>query len=452
MARPKLSVMIPTFNSARYLRDAIQSVLEQDYTDFELIIVDNASTDNTQEVIKEFTDARIQSHRNPRNIGISGNLNRCMELASGKYLRHLCSDDALLPGILRKQVEALETNANVGLVTCDMFITDDDLRGRDRVNFYPGAAHGKKVIQACCLSFNNRVGGPSNVMFRRSASQGRKFSSRLQWLADLDFYSTVLESSDYLNIDEPGYLYRRHGAAATAILAKKRWVQQQEEFEFCVSRAGVHLCHLAFLRNQLSIPKKTWLIKQILGRKSRGAVLRFCRDKLLGRDTRSVALGDYFGVYVAKTVSYTNNNGIISIGSGSSINDYTVLRVENGPNAYHETSSLLIGENTYIGEMNNLRAAGGVIRIGNNVIMSQFVTVVASNHGVDRSQLIRNQPWTRSTVTIDDDVWIGAGCVVLPGSHIGVGAVIAANSVVKGHVEPYSVVGGSPARRLKDRS
>jgi acetyltransferase-like isoleucine patch superfamily enzyme len=451
MARPTLSVMIPTYNCAKYLRDAITSVLEQDYEDFELIITDNASTDDTQDVIREFTDARIQSHRNPRNLGISGNLNRCMELASGKYLRHLCADDALLPGILRKQVEALETHANVGLVTCDMFITDDNLNGRDRANFYPGTEHGKKVIRACCLSFNNRIGGPSNVMFRRIATQGQWFSPRLQWLADIDFYSRILETADYLNIDEPGYLYRRHESAATAILSRRREVQQQEEFEFCVSRAGCHLCHSSFLRSRISLWKKAWLIKEMLGRKSRRAALRFCRDKVLGQDTRSVVLGDYFGVYVAKTVSYANSNGIVSIGSGTSINDYTVVRIENGPEAYHEASSLLIGENTYIGEMNNLRAAGGVIRIGNNVILSQFVTVVASNHGIDRSQLIRNQRWTRSTVTIEDDVWIGAGCVILPGSHIGVGAVIAANSVVKGRVEPYSVVGGSPARRLKER-
>ena len=109
-------------------------------------------------------------------------------------------------------------------------------------------------------------------------------------------------------------------------------------------------------------------------------------------------------------------------------------------------ASLAVGERTYIGEFNNLRCAGAPIRIGRDCLVSQFVTIVGSNHGTAPGTPIVDQPWSGTGVTIGDDVWIGAGVVVLPGAVIGDGAVIAANSTVRGHVEPGTIVAGSPAK------
>lgn len=147
------------------------------------------------------------------------------------------------------------------------------------------------------------------------------------------------------------------------------------------------------------------------------------------------------------------NKRSFSIGNQSSIGDYTVISVFDDPNANNEVASLSIGDNTYIGELNNIRAAGGRIIIGNNCLLSQQVTIVSSNHGINREKLIIEQPWCteQSDIVIGDDVWIGAQSVILPGVTIGDGAVIAAGAVVTKDVEPYSIVAGCPAKLLKYR-
>src|SRR5687768_14893088 len=91
---PRVSVLIPTYNYARYLDEAIQSAIRQTFTDFEIIIVDNNSTDNTAEVISKYlTDPRIRYYRNKSNIGLINNFNRCLELATGQYIKFLLADD-----------------------------------------------------------------------------------------------------------------------------------------------------------------------------------------------------------------------------------------------------------------------------------------------------------------------------------------------------------------------
>lgn len=113
---PKVSVCIPTYNQGRFIGQAIQSVLEQSFQDFELIIVDNCSTDNTQEVVKSFSDKRIKYFRNNTNIGGGKNWNKAISLATGGYISILHSDDFYLPGILEAESQVLDLNPNVGLV------------------------------------------------------------------------------------------------------------------------------------------------------------------------------------------------------------------------------------------------------------------------------------------------------------------------------------------------
>lgn len=451
MNKVSLSIMIPTYNSANYLRDAITSVLAQDYSDYELIVVDNASSDNTSEVVAGFNDSRIKYFRNDKNLGSRGNINKCMELAAGEYLHHLCADDVLLPGVLKKQVDVLQRNPRVGLVTCDMYVTDENLENRRRANFYPGSESGKRVIRACCMNFANWIGGPSNVMFRREASVGLRYDERLLWVSDLNFFCDILENWDFCNIDEPGYLYRRHSGSDTETLSKLG-IQKREELEFCKLRTGYNLYHLRYLKHKIGILNKIKLLSHFAVSFDKFKIVKFLHSILVGKNFRALLLSDYTGAAISMNVVYSNKNGIVNIGSGTSINDFTVIRIESGPGADLETSSLIIGQNTYIGELNNIRAAGGVIRIGDNVLISQMVTIVASNHGTSPDAAIMCQPWIRNKVVIEDDVWIGAGSVILPGTHICRGAIIAANSVVKGVVEPNSIMAGSPARKVKERS
>jgi glycosyltransferase involved in cell wall biosynthesis len=101
-------ILLPTYNDAAYLKDTIQSILSQSFTDFELIILDNASDDATPEVVKAINDARVTYHRHPENLGFLGNLNAGFKLARGRYLVVQNSDDQWEPAFLQCCVERLE--------------------------------------------------------------------------------------------------------------------------------------------------------------------------------------------------------------------------------------------------------------------------------------------------------------------------------------------------------
>ena len=121
--------------------------------------------------------------------------------------------------------------------------------------------------------------------------------------------------------------------------------------------------------------------------------------------------------------------------------------------AVNGQGKISIGEKSWIGQYNNLRAGGGDIRIGTGCLISQFCTLVASNHGTDRSLPIQQQsPSTdRRGIILGDDVWLGAGVVVTPGVTIGNGAVIGANAVVTHDVPDYEIRAGVPARKIGER-
>jgi glycosyltransferase involved in cell wall biosynthesis len=131
MKVPRLSIGLPVYNGEMYLKVALESILDQDYTDFELFISDNASTDSTPQLCQHYAamDRRIRYSRNETNIGASGNCNRVFALARGEFFKWAAHDDVLLPGFLRRCVEVLDgAPPNVALVAPRTEIIDQDGR------------------------------------------------------------------------------------------------------------------------------------------------------------------------------------------------------------------------------------------------------------------------------------------------------------------------------------
>jgi acetyltransferase-like isoleucine patch superfamily enzyme len=158
------------------------------------------------------------------------------------------------------------------------------------------------------------------------------------------------------------------------------------------------------------------------------------------------------GVFVARTaVLSIDKSSFLRISRSVYIGDFTVINAESDRRSKTNTvSGVTIGDYTYIGPLNNIRAGGGVIQIGRKCLISQMVTIVASNHGVGISLPIMDQPWRtdRLSVNIGNDVWIGAGSTILPGVFIADGAIIAANSVVNKNVGKMEIFAGSPAKKI----
>lgn len=145
---------------------------------------------------------------------------------------------------------------------------------------------------------------------------------------------------------------------------------------------------------------------------------------------------------------------VLEIGEGSTIGAYTVLDLLPDPRgAASSMCRLVVGRRVAINEFNNIRAGGGGIEIGDGCLVSQYVSILASGHGLALDALIRDQPWdsTRCGVKIGPDAWLGVGSTVLPGITIGQGAVVAAGAVVSRDVPPYAIVAGVPARPIGQR-
>jgi len=115
---PKVSVIMSVYNGEKYLKEAIESILNQTFRDFEFIIVDDGSTDKTPEILNEYAkkDKRIKIITNPKNIGLTKSLNKALKIAKGEFIARIDADDISLPERLEKQVEFMKKNPEVGLL------------------------------------------------------------------------------------------------------------------------------------------------------------------------------------------------------------------------------------------------------------------------------------------------------------------------------------------------
>ena len=115
---PKLSVIMPAYNAEKYIGEAIESILNQTFTDFEFIIIDDGSSDHTADIIKGFHDERIRFIQNEKNSGVANTLNKGLELSQGEYIARMDADDISLPARFEKQVAFMEANPDVAVVGC----------------------------------------------------------------------------------------------------------------------------------------------------------------------------------------------------------------------------------------------------------------------------------------------------------------------------------------------
>ncbi|MBE9047647.1 glycosyltransferase [Pleurocapsales cyanobacterium LEGE 10410] len=220
--KPKVSVLMCVYNGEAHLRAALESILEQTFTDFEFVIVDDGSTDSSWQMLTEYSreDSRITLIRNQENIGLTKSLNKGLKLAEGEYIARQDADDVSFPERFEKQVAFLDRHSEVVLVSCDI----------ERINA-EGCPIGK--FQRGCepelvfwyLLFYNRLAGHSQVVFRRESVMNIDgYCENYRYSQDYELWCRLVETGKILILPKVLLQQRFHSQRVSA--AKK--LEQRE--------------------------------------------------------------------------------------------------------------------------------------------------------------------------------------------------------------------------------
>lgn len=225
-ARPLVSVCIPTYKGCAFLDAAIESVLAQTLADWELVIVDDASPDDTTALVSAYADPRIRYLRNARNLGPEGNWNRALAEARGRYFKLLPQDDLLMPDCLARQVAVLEADGeqSLALVTGPRRILDPAgrelmVRGRARA----GRVGAERLVRCSIRAGTNLIGEPGAVLMRHSlAERIGHFSAAIPYLIDLDYWVRALAHGDAWRLAEPVAAFRVSAGSWSVALSARQ--------------------------------------------------------------------------------------------------------------------------------------------------------------------------------------------------------------------------------------
>ena len=222
----KVSVCIPVYNGSEYIADSIQSVLAQTYNNFNLIVCDNRSTDNTEEIVRNFKDPRLTYERNKKNLGLVGNHNRCLELADGQYVYFLHHDDIMLPDNLALKVRILDEHPKVGLVHSDVLFMDKD---GERLNITKFDAKRDYIEDGIKIFEKYILDMPVGARFFIGSILARRdcylklgdFNPVLPNVNDSEMWLRMLLFYDVACIGKPLVIYRLHDEMASTSISDR---------------------------------------------------------------------------------------------------------------------------------------------------------------------------------------------------------------------------------------
>jgi glycosyltransferase involved in cell wall biosynthesis len=198
---------LPTYNGSKFLKHAIQSILNQSYSEWELIIVDDASTDNTPNLINNFvvSDNRIRSIRHKTNLRLPNALNTGFANAKGHYLTWISDDNCFRPDALEKLVQYLNTHQEIDIVYAGYSVIDDT-----------GNIVRKEPVRRLEYLIEGNCIGPCFIYRYRVHSTLQGYEKDLFLVEDYDFWLRAAACFKFAFINEDLYLYRRHNTSLTS--------------------------------------------------------------------------------------------------------------------------------------------------------------------------------------------------------------------------------------------
>jgi glycosyltransferase involved in cell wall biosynthesis len=212
--QPLISVVLPAYNAEKYISEAVQSILNQTYPNFEILIYDDGSTDKTIDVINQLTDPRIRLIKKDKNVGLVDSLNRGIEEAKGKYIARMDADDIAMPDRFFTQIKLMEEDTNI--VLCGSWIS---FISENRIGKQP-EHHDEiavKLITSCAFLH-------PTVILRRAFLVTNQLRYRTDYFPaeDYDLWCRISRRGKTYNIPEVLLKYRTHQQQVSSVLSSKQ--------------------------------------------------------------------------------------------------------------------------------------------------------------------------------------------------------------------------------------
>ena len=237
---PKVTVLMPVYNGEKYLREAIDSILNQTFTDFEFLIINDGSTDSSVEIINSYDDSRIRLIHNEKNLKLVASLNKGMDLARGKYIARMDCDDISLPDRIEKQVIFMDENPDI--VVTGTWVENIDING-DFINIVKPPVGG---------DMESLYWRPSplihpSVMMQKNIIEKYKYDLAFMHAEDYELWLRISKKYKIDNIPEVLLKYRIHNCNISKIYRKEQLTSSYNAFQkYCNDKISYNM-FLAFI-------------------------------------------------------------------------------------------------------------------------------------------------------------------------------------------------------------
>jgi glycosyltransferase involved in cell wall biosynthesis len=295
MTSPKLSIVMGVFNASATVASAIQSILDQTFTDFELIVIDDGSSDNTLEIIKGFEDERIRVFNNDHNLGLAATLNFGINNAVGEFVGRMDADDLSLPDRFSAQLDFLTKHPRVGVV-------GGWVRTKQTGKVWESPTQHEQI--KATLLFNNPIFHPTVVFRKEILTTENQYNQKLKYAQDYEFWNRLAQVTRLANLGrvvvEYNYteIVNQDKLSSQQNTAKQIWLQRLEELGIQpgLSELETHVLLTKPTRPQATprnILKADKWLRQILQSNltnhvfDQVALLEVCQDKLIRLVNRS---------------------------------------------------------------------------------------------------------------------------------------------------------------------
>lgn len=254
----KITVLMPVYNCEKYLRESIESILNQTFNDFELIVINDCSTDQSREIIKSYDDERIVLIENDKNLGISESLNKGLAIAKGKYIARMDGDDISFKNRLVKQYEFMEKNKDIGLCGTHVEVFN---KSNSRIHRCPIENEEIRVLQI----FNSAFAHPTVMIRNRILKKyNLKYDSYYDGMEDYHLWIKISEVSKVANLNDVLLKYRDHDNQVTKKMTKLQLLRSRELREINLSKLSsdftneemncfLGYCHNTIFKNERDI-------------------------------------------------------------------------------------------------------------------------------------------------------------------------------------------------------